>query len=340
MLRVRVPEAGVDDVIQAFEECVRQHWRDLSKDEEPRALHFLKFNRIDYPHPATPLVFLVFADESPRLAAVVKAARIAAADALIEREFSQLEAAHAILPEPGRRVVPVPVRSWQVNGRRCVLASALPGVTELVHTWGARAAARCQRRIAAALRWSRVLAERTARHPVTLCEWLGVAGVGDIQAALRVRGWSDAELRAFEPRLFELCDISWPASFAHGDFFPGNLMYEGDALSGVVDWGGSFRRAPVFVDPLTYEFSFSFHALYQGRLPGADERDGAYELEAIAQSRRDLKGLGVDVSWGSNARLAMLVAGSAAVGPAWTMRSEPASRFDTLLRIECGFLPR
>jgi hypothetical protein len=317
---------------------VRQHWRDLSEAAEPQALHFLKFNWIDYPEPATPLVFLVFADGASRPVAVVKAARVASGDALIEREFSQLEVAHAILPETLRHVVPVPIRALQVNGRRCFLASAVPGVTELVHTWGARAAAHRQRRMAAALQWSRALGARTAGEPVTLCEWLGVAGVADLQNALSVRGWTDSELRHLEPRLVEMCDAAWPASFVHGDFFPGNLMYEGEALSGVVDWGGSFRRAPVFVDPLTYELSFSLHALHQGRLPGADERDGAHALEPIASCRRDLHRAGVDLSLGSDARLALLVAGSAAIGPAWLVRSDPASRFDTLLRIECGLL--
>ncbi len=323
-------------MIDALEDRVRAHWRELSPAPEPRALHFLKFNWSDFPDPETPLVFLGFADGSDRPVAVVKAARIESGDALVEREYAQLGAAHAAFPEALRHVIPVPLHLWRVNGRACLLSTAVPGTTELVNTWGPRAAARRARAIAAALQWSRAVSMRTAREPMRLCAWLDVPDARTILNILSERGWSDETLRALEPRVFEASEIEWPAAFVHGDFFAGNLLYEGDALSGVVDWGGSFERAPIFVDPLTYELSFALHALFDGREPSAEERAAAHALAPIADCRRALQEAGVDVSLGSHARLAVLLAGTLAHGPAWRTRHAASLRYERLLRLEWG----
>ncbi len=98
------------------------------------------------------------------------------------------------------------------------------------------------------------------------------------------------------------------------------------------------RRAPLFVDVLTYELAFSLHAVYEGRTPSRDERQRAFALKPLARARQRLREAGVDLSPGSLARVALLVAGSAAVGPAWLTRDAAASRFGTLLRLECGLL--
>ena len=321
-------------MIQALEQNLRAHWNELApRAASPRALHFMKFGWEDSPHLASPLVFLVFADRDTQPVAVAKAARAATADAAVDREHEHLMLAHRILPPALAAVVPRPVAHGRVNGRSFLLASGLPGELELHHTWGAERARSCGGRIAAALGWARHAGAATPAAEVGLCEWLGVPSPESILARFTPR-WSAANLLRLEPRLRAACAVRWRAGLAHGDFFPGNLLFSGDALTGVVDWTHAFQCAPLFTDPVLYELSFALDVLQRDPHRVGLEIAAVQALPPFAAARRDLEAQGIDLRPGSDARMAVLVAGAVRDEGAWGMRAGFAARCEQLLQLE------
>jgi Ser/Thr protein kinase RdoA (MazF antagonist) len=321
-------------MIRTLEAEVRAHWRDLVPGApEPRALHFLKFSWDGQADPAHTLVFLVFAEEGNRPVAAAKAARVPEGDALIERELEHLALVQDLVPEPLLRVVPRPVAHGRVNGRSFFLCTSLPGELELHHTWGARRARRTGERMRAALSWSRELGAATRTGEIGLVEWLGVAGPEEILESLATSLCED-DLGRLEPRLRQVCAAAWPAGFAHGDFFPGNLLFEGPRVSGVLDWGHAFRRAPLFVDPLMYELAFLLHAAGPGSTPEAVERQAVHALAPFVEARRALASLGVEARPGGPAWIVLLVAGAVRRHGAWAPRTRLAEMHARILRAE------
>jgi len=317
-------------MIQALEQSLRERWDLVAPRAAPRTLHFLKFGWEESPHLASPLVFLVFADRDTRPVAVAKAARAPAADAAVDRESEHLLLAHRTLPRELAAIVPRPLAHGQVNGRSFLLATGLAGELELHHTWGARRAGRSGPRIAAALRWARDAAAAAPAAEIGLCEWLGAPDPESILARFEPR-WSAADLLRLEPRLRAACGARWPAGWAHGDFFPGNLLFTGDALTGVVDWAHAFQRAPCFTDPMLYELTFVLDALQHGSRHAGQESAAVQALPPFAAARHDLEARGIDIG---PARLAVLVAGATRDTGAWAMRAGFAARCEALLRLE------
>lgn len=102
-------------------------------------------------------------------------------------------------------------------------------------------------------------------------------------------------------------DTQWPTGFAHGDYFPGNLLFRRRVLSGVVDWAMACERQPVFLDVLTYEFSFFVQAARRGQTVNRSTLEAVHGLPPFAALRQRLIPLGISVSLGSAARLGTLL---------------------------------
>lgn len=316
-------------MFQALDEHVRECWGALAPGvPPPRRLHFLKLSFEDYPPPGTSLVILAFADDANRPVAAVKAARDPEGDAGIRAEAERLEMVQRLLPAELARVAPRLLRQGQVNGREFFLSTALGGEQELHHTWGARRARGCEARLESALRWALDATRGAPAEPIGLGEWLGIATP---ERALEALGCTDVERRALMPHLQRAWEIAWPAGFVHGDFFPGNLLFQRGGISGVVDWSFAVARAPVFVDVLTYELSFSVHALGASL---ALEREAVHALRPFERARQELAGQGAETGLGSPARLAVLLACALrGVGP-WVAHASTSKLFGRLLRLE------
>lgn len=87
-------------------------WSDLAPHRAPpRRVHVLKWSVADYPHPASALLFFLFADRDVRPVAVAKVARVASGDAAVVREAEQLHRARLALPDDLRGTLPRPLRA-------------------------------------------------------------------------------------------------------------------------------------------------------------------------------------------------------------------------------------
>lgn len=321
-------------MIAELEQHVRECWGEIAPGApQPRRVQFLKLNAEDYPEPLSALVLLAIADRASQPVAVAKISRAPASDPTIRREAEQLELVHRSLPPELTRVVPRLVRSATVNGRPFILTPCLPGEIELHHTWGPRRALSCSARISSALRWARDVALASPSEPIGVGEWLRLESPGALSETLETWGWSTAELRALEERLSGMWGIRWPAGLSQGDFFPGNVLFERNTLSGVVDWGLSSARAPVFCDLLFYEAAFSLHAVNVGRIPDVEERRAVHGLPPFAEVRDSLRHLGVDVGFGGHASLAVLLAGVLSSRGMWGQRRRTSTRYIQLLRL-------
>ena len=291
-------------MIEALEREVREAWGELAPHRRPPArVYALKWSGGDYPGPGAALLFFLFADGDTQPVAVAKVARVASGDAAVVREAEQLERARAMLPAALRGTLPELVRAGAINGRAYLITEAAPGAVELHHTWGARRARKCNPRIAAALDWCTQVAEATASGSVTAARWLGVAPATLLDELTRC-GLGPEGKRSLEARLPGLLEAQWPAGLAHGDFFPGNVVFASGGGIRVVDWALAESPAPFFFDLLTYELSFALHQAFAGQIPSAAEHRQVSTLPAFEGSRRHWSRNGVALELGSDARLA------------------------------------
>lgn len=267
-------------------------------DSVPRRVHVCKLAHEPYPDPATALVFLLFEDDTPRPGAVAKVARSAAADAGVHAEWRGVDLARRRLPDAQRRAVPENWARGEINGRAYGLWSAQPGRGEWHHTFPLSEARRTSTRIAAALDWAARTAAATADGTISAHEWLGAWP--DVSAELAAGGVEPAILAGLHARAGADWETRWPAAFVHGDFFAGNLLFERDRVTGVLDWGGAEPRGPVFVDRLCYEFAFALHAL---DAPRALDAGALRAIAALPAFRRERHAPGTPCgAWGTAAR--------------------------------------
>ena len=274
----------------------------------PAAVHICKLAHEPYPDPATALVFLLFEDDSPHPSAVAKVARSAAADAAVHAECRGIEVARSSLSGACRSVVPENLAAGVLNGRAYAMWTARPGRGEWHHTFTLGDARRAAPRLRAALDWAAQAAQATAGTAIAACEWLGAWD--GVQTALATAGVTPALLAALHRRVAPAWDRPWPAALLHGDFFPGNVLFEGNRVTGVVDWGGAVARGPAFVDRLTYELAFALHLLGTGRRVRAEDLQAIAALPPFRRERTATTAAGVIATApGSVPRLVAVVGG-------------------------------
>jgi hypothetical protein len=148
-------------------------------------------------------------------------------------------------------------------------------------------------------------ARATRSGSISLAEWL--PWVTDPLAALAAIDADAGLRRGLAPRLEKLWTLPWPAGGTHGDFFAGNVLFQHDRCSGVVDWTLASERGPIMHDVSTYEFSLGISAIRRGRGWSTTEAASVAELPAFVASRRRLRDEGVECDLGSDARLAVLM---------------------------------
>lgn len=282
---------------------VREHWPDLRPGAPvPERLQVAKLSLEPYPHPASALLFLVFTNLECEPVAAAKVARVEAGDAAIETEARALRAVLA----RGVESVPTLLASGRWNGRAYFLASAVGGRVELHHTWGASAIAACGARIGAALEWSaaHAIGEPSSMDTAT---WLGVDSPSAALKKLSEWGAGPELLRRVEARLPRLWKHTWRAAPGHGDYFSGNVLFEGDRITGVVDWLLASDSMPYLHDALCYEFSFAMHALATWPERAAQELRAVHASAPFTAFRARRDHADIDLSLGSDARLLTLL---------------------------------
>jgi len=296
-------------VIEVLERELHAAWPELVPGRAaPERLHIAKLSQGDYPCPDAALVVHLFADRDAQPIAVAKVARVAAGDAAIRCEADALRRLPSRLPADLAATVPQLWRAGEVNERAFLICSFMPGAVEMHHTWSAPNQRRAAPHLAAAMSWARRVAVATANGSITGARWLGCEPQA-ARDALERCGCGAAIRDRFETRLAPLWSQVWPACLAHGDYFPGNILFAPGRRLGIVDWAPSEDPAPVFWDALTYELSFGLHAAQRDRPLDPRLGRGVHELPAFAAARRDLESAGVPVGLGSAARLAVILRG-------------------------------
>lgn len=294
-------------MIERIETELRAAWSRRG-EPAPRRVHCLKFGAANYANPGTALVFFAFRDAAAQPAAVVKVARDAAGDSAVEREVESVQSLRARVGAVLARLIPEPLADGAVNGRAFGAWTALGGTADLHHVDGPRGARRSESRIAAALGFLRDLQRATPAAPVRAAECIGPWDA--VRAELAAAGSTPAGLEKLAAVAAAAWETPWPAALAHGDFFPGNILFDARQVTGVVDWATVVLRAPVWLDSLGYELSFALHALSRGRGAETAERRATAALGPFTASGTELAAAGVDAGWGSAARVLAVAAGA------------------------------
>lgn len=326
-------------MIETIQQQVQAHWPQLGgKRPAPGRVQVLKLGWEAYPAPEAAIVLLAFADQDDTPCAVFKLARVVAGDALVRCESVALRQLEPLLPPRLLRLCPRLIAEGSQNGRAWLMLTPLVGRVEMHHTWGLPPRRALRSRMSTALAFARELRAVREAEPLGTAAYLERRTPDLVVQEITSRGWNRAESVELAATIERLWTQLWPAALAHGDLFPGNLLYRGDRLSGVVDWSFASERAPVFVDVLNYEFSFLLHATLAGVLPSLEARQRLQETAPLAQAHEELAVAGVDARCGSDARWLFLIAGSLRRTGRWASRVRTAGAFEALLRSELNAL--
>jgi hypothetical protein len=291
-------------VIAAIESAFRDVWQQEGR-VMPHTLHTLKLGR-DEPYASGPFVLALFGDWSAQPLAIAKVARIRGSQE-VQREWEGVELAQALLPHELRAQLPRPLALGTVNGLDFGLWGAVPGVKELHQTFPLHRVGSASSRVEAALEWSRLMVRATVSGTVSAATWLGPWET--LTRELSAAACEPRLIESVRARLEPTWEQTCPAALAHNDFFPGNVLFSRSRVTGVVDWGAASARAPVFVDRLGYEISFSLQAIAAGDRDVARRAHEVHALPAFAAARAALRREGVNASWGGDVRLVAALAG-------------------------------
>ena len=324
-------------MIATLREAARDCWTSLAPGRPaPRRIHCMKLGWLPYPAPESALVVLLFADGDDSPFAVAKTARVAAGDALVRAEIAALATMQRRLSGPLARHCPLGVASGTCNERTWLLMTALPGQVEMHHMWRIPPHPDTFPRLQAALDFAAELRRQHAPGPMRTQEFLARSSptqvVRDIAAT-----WHTHEQAALLDVLEKNWERAWPAGPAHGDFFPGNVLFDETGVSGVVDWSFGSEQQPYFVDVLQYELSFLLHATLVRHLPELAVRRQLQQAEPFAHAQARLAADGVEQCGpGGAARSIFMVAGALRRTGIWAARAQTADVYAELLRTELG----
>jgi hypothetical protein len=208
-------------------------------------------------------VTLLLFDDLGRLCAVAKIARDHRSEPALEQEYAAL--CHlACSPMAGLRGdVPTPLLLDRVGHRLVVVTTAIPGTPMTVgyYTPGHVSDSVAVRRdFDTAGGWLAQFQSATATT-VALGDELFPQHIKPVLARYRRRvGWSDWEAEAFadlEEDSRALPSIPVALGVVHGDYAIGNILVDGEALAGVIDWELSRPTGVQMSDVLKFAASYS-----------------------------------------------------------------------------------
>jgi aminoglycoside phosphotransferase len=223
--------------------------------------------------PNAKVTVLLFPPGGRRPAYALKMPTTGAAEVAVRRERRLLGELQELDLGPLRTSVPRPLSEVEVQGRCCLLTTAVPGASMFgaYHRWrhtAAPASVRADFRAAGA--WLAAFQERTAgcSEPLDLGR--------DLAAALDRRfatGQEAADAIGELERVHAvLAGAEAPRTAVHGDFWTGNLLVTGDQVAGVVDWElGAISGEPardLVRFALTYALYLDRHARPRGPVAG------------------------------------------------------------------------
>lgn len=211
--------------------------------------------------PDAKLTFVVTSRESPGAErVVVKIPATAAAGDAVDREGRMLVAIRRLGLGALASTVPRYVESLAVEGRPVLVSTAVPGTPMSVgyHRWTHTARKELVRRdLESAFEWLAAFQSSTA-HGTTPVVWPGA-----VLDAVRGRWDGHPALAPAVTRLQvaqeQLLGSILPTTAVHGDFWFGNLLVDGRAVTGVVDWEAATPEGCPLRDAVRFVLSYGLY---------------------------------------------------------------------------------
>lgn len=219
-------------------------------------------------------VTMLLLDEAGAPRAVAKVSRRRDDDRRLEAEYAALRRLRGrLLPRVGSSV-PRPLLLERVSGRPALVTTAVPGAPLSVryhHPGHVSSQRRVAADFAAAAQWLAAFHDDVGTTEVT-CEEVWLTQLVPLFERYRTTvGWSAWEGELYERMrswVGDLAEVRVPMTCVHGDYCIGNVLLDGDAVSGVVDWELGRESAPALTDV------FKFPASYGSFLDRAAPRRG------------------------------------------------------------------
>jgi aminoglycoside phosphotransferase (APT) family kinase protein len=248
-------------------------------------------------------VSLLLFDDSGAVVAVAKVPRDDRGAAAVRAEHAALRWAWSIASL--RPTVPRPIGLLELDGRPVLVQSAVAGkpMTASYYTPGHTSnQALVERDFEAAGDWLDAFVGATRYAEVSLAEvtqrWIGPL-VDRYRGAFGTSPDEDDLLAAVLDRAHGLGGETVPLAARHGDFWMGNLLLEGDVITGVIDWELARERdaAGPFSDAFKLPTSYGLYLdrpwpWAGGKVPGHPGREDVDRRWRRWGSWRNLVGFG------------------------------------------------
>ncbi len=210
--------------------------------------------------PNSGVIMLLTAPGSTEPHLAVKVATTPAAAGVIEREARLLVALRRRPLPRVDRTLPRHAGVFDADGMLAVATSVVPGVPMRTgyHAFRhlARPGAVCGD-FAAAQDWL------TALHADSMAAAAPIALLDGAPEQIAARWPDDAQALALAERLgplaARLSSAGTPRTVVHGDFWAGNLLVTGDAVTGVVDWAAAELSGEPLRDVVRFALSYSLY---------------------------------------------------------------------------------
>lgn len=188
--------------------------------------------------PNAKVTLLLFPPGQARPVYVAKVPTTDQAACRVEAEAARLRQLHERWLGPEGDTIPGVVDMVRHRGRPVLVTTALRGrpMTTSYHAWRHTARPKAVASdFAAAARWLAAFQRHTAGPAISL-----TAMLDGVPAALGIRFGRDPELpddlRQLAGLMMRLEGQWAPSTAVHGDFWLGNILVDGEAVSGVADW--------------------------------------------------------------------------------------------------------
>ncbi len=235
-------------MLNYIEQLVMNNWLVwFANTSHPRNLRFLTITRGHI------LLLFIFADESPLPALLVKIPRNNLERTSLQREYAHLQKVHAMVSPTLKATILTPLFMEEIGSDLIRVEKVFPGypVVSINTPTGQNVSKLTQRQKEAAQEWLFALHKQTVttRIPFGRNDIFS-ATLTSLEAMRQYYTLSPEEeilINHLYDQATELSDQYLPLVCQHGDFWTGNILWQGCQISGVVDWEYSkFNALPFF----------------------------------------------------------------------------------------------
>lgn len=263
-------------MIEAIARRLRERWTDLRPGYPAPTNAFIVVgaNKV-----SAGKICVIFFDARDRPAVVAKVARATIGESALRREYAVLEHLWDLGASFVTEYAPEPLLLEEVDGRLVLALTHRPGrpMLTLYHTPGHTSDAdRVTHDFTVAGDWLQAFQRQTLSEAEQLDDEAFERRVTGVFARYRdTVGWSAEEedlAMAVADRAARLRGYPVPVTAVHGDFWMGNLLMDGQRVSGVLDWELGLTSGLPLSD--IYKFPTSYGFYLDRAHPGSQDLPG------------------------------------------------------------------